>query len=341
MSFETVRELADTRPVQAMIGLVGVMALTAEFGVAAQWQDRPPAAIQEAPHEYGSLKIGGLQAIRDQRFELIHLIERQEKIDAMRASVTPNIDGVILVKHNGDVTAANDELVTRHLPPMTPVQATQITTQMHYRFTAAQKQTVSAQNVTWETLTPETQLRPVIHPEMVVRALTTELQPSQEQRIRRSIVELAESYLGVAEIGQTNSGPIVDLFTGKHPEYWCADFVSYIYNAAGVPFNGGSTYGRPDWQLSRTLSKPSDKIMAMQGWFRDYGTVFTAAERLPEPGDVVLKKRPGGGHAMIVEQTLPNGKLILISPNTGDAVRRIVMSATDRTIVGFGSVFRK
>ena len=92
-------------------------------------------------------------------------------------------------------------------------------------------------------------------------------------------------------------GPEVNKYTDNHLEYWCADFVSWVYKAAGVPFTGGASGG---WRIA--------SVSGLRSWFKENGTYQTTQEMVakgttPQPGDVIIFVDRGGNtyHTGIVD----------------------------------------
>ena len=64
------------------------------------------------------------------------------------------------------------------------------------------------------------------------------------------IVKVAQQELALGLVGTgplSNGGPVCKYQGSGCPQAWCADFVSWVYKAAGKPFTGGSDGG---WRLS-------------------------------------------------------------------------------------------
>ena len=101
----------------------------------------------------------------------------------------------------------------------------------------------------------------------------TEIQ-NEEQHIRECVKELYDSQVGVREIGGTNRGPHVEMYLASvdlGPGYaWCAAFVSWCYQNAGVKAP------RSGWVPSYALK---DKRIYQRGKFQ---------LQKPQSGDVFL-----------------------------------------------------
>ena len=99
-------------------------------------------------------------------------------------------------------------------------------------------------------------------------------------------------------------GKEVNKYTDNTLEYWCADFVSWVYKEAGKPFTGGSSGG---WRI------PS--VEGIQAWMEANAEFHTntAGSPDPQPGDVYVINN--GEHIGIVVK-VEGGKLYAISGNT-------------------------
>lgn len=97
------------------------------------------------------------------------------------------------------------------------------------------------------------------------------------------IVRIAQEQVGLSEVPDgCNCGPEIQKFVGNSPgEFWCADFVSWVYNEAGVPFTGGQDGG---WRLAG--------VPGLVAWLSDpangeWHTPGDGSGDLPRPGDVI------------------------------------------------------
>lgn len=130
-------------------------------------------------------------------------------------------------------------------------------------------------------------------------------------------------------------GAEVNKYTDNTLEYWCADFVSWVYKEAGKPFTGGVSGG---WRL------PS--VEGIQAWMQENGEFVanTPSSPDPQPGDVYVINN--GEHIGIVVK-VEGGNLYTISGNTstdnfsngvgvGDAVYSNYKS--DSRITGYGGL---
>ncbi|MGB3946304.1 MAG: phage tail tip lysozyme, partial [Candidatus Saccharimonadales bacterium] len=126
-------------------------------------------------------------------------------------------------------------------------------------------------------------------------------------------------------------GPEVDKYTDGTLEYWCADFVSWVYKQAGTPFTGGASGG---WRI------PS--VSSVQKWFEENGVwVMNGKGVIPKPGDVYTM---GISHSGIVEK-VEGDTVYTISGNTatdntgnGNGVGRGSYQVGSSEIIGYGSL---
>ncbi len=137
------------------------------------------------------------------------------------------------------------------------------------------------------------------------------------------IVDIAKAELnkGVKEVPKgSNSGPDVLKYTDGVAEFWCADFVSWVYKEAGVPFSGGLSGG---WRISY--------VPTLVSWLKTNGMYTTRAENKfpPLPGDVVIigggaatDSSGAEGHTGIVYE-VSGTTLVSIDGNYGDAVSKV------------------
>lgn len=127
-------------------------------------------------------------------------------------------------------------------------------------------------------------------------------------------------------------GAEVNKYTDGTLEYWCADFVSWVYKQAGKPFTGGASGG---WRIA--------SVSAVRAWFEKNGTYTENGSNVtPKPGDIYTTT--GDSHIGIVEK-VENGKIYTISGNTGVenfsngvGVGRAEYPIGSSDISGFGSL---
>jgi hypothetical protein len=120
-----------------------------------------------------------------------------------------------------------------------------------------------------------------------------------------AIVRIARSQLGVSE------SPIGSNCTRYGPcEEWCALFVAWVWQHAGIRMSGGTA--------------PYAYSGSFYGWVRQHGGRVLPPWATPSPGDAVLY---GWGptaseHVGIVESVL-GGEIVTIEGNYGDRVARV------------------
>ena len=129
-------------------------------------------------------------------------------------------------------------------------------------------------------------------------------------------IALAQEGMGRFGVGRTFDGYPHELFRYLAPnEWWCTDFVAWVYRAAGVPFTGGYEGG---WLV------PSNDAAA--AWFARNG-LWVARESdhwrtfEPRPGDFLRFTTLRGGHAAIVTH-VDGDTLYTIEGNVENHVRR-------------------
>lgn len=127
-------------------------------------------------------------------------------------------------------------------------------------------------------------------------------------------------------------GAEVDKYTDGTLEYWCADFVSWVYKTAGKPFTGGASGG---WRIA--------SVSGVRAWFEKNGRYTQNGPGVtPKPGDTYMTA--GESHIGIVEK-VEDGKVYTISGNTsvdnysngvGVGTTTYPLGSTD--ISGYGSL---
>lgn len=148
------------------------------------------------------------------------------------------------------------------------------------------------------------------------------------------LVRIAQEQLGLMEVPDgCNCGDQIQKFLGSSPgEFWCADFVSWVYNEAGRPFFGGLDGG---WRIAN-VSAMHDFISANGRWF-DAGSPED-----PAPGDVISFR--DDEHVGLVEYLDDAGtpgnpnddRVHTIEGNTSNMVARRDYGRVGDTIVGWG-----
>jgi uncharacterized protein (TIGR03382 family) len=167
--------------------------------------------------------------------------------------------------------------------------------------------------------------------------------PAADDRLVRSTqaVELGERAVQIAmdqygrdlaHIGRGWNAPPYELASHVRPnEWWCTDFVAWVYAAAGIPFTGGADGG---WLVSGND--------AAQEWFRER-TVFVDRTHpdwdtfVPRAGDYVRFETPRSGHSAIVRY-VEGDRLYTVEGNVDGKVwvDRHDEYRSIRQLVGFG-----
>ena len=129
-------------------------------------------------------------------------------------------------------------------------------------------------------------------------------------------VALAQEGMGRFGVGRTFDGYPHELWRYLAPnEWWCTDYVAWVYRAAGAPFTGGYEGG---WLV------PSNDAAA--AWFARNG-LWVARDSdawrtfEPRPGDFVRFATLRGGHSAIVTH-VEGDTLHTIEGNVDNHVRR-------------------
>jgi len=134
------------------------------------------------------------------------------------------------------------------------------------------------------------------------------------------IVSIAQSQIGMGEIGGNNKGIYVRQYlNGQEGLPWCAGFVSYCIKKAG--------YDLPYLLRAKSYLKYGQKV---ERWNL-------------RPGDLVVFSREGGGHIGIVDSVVNNG-FVSIEGNVGKypaRVKRIKHIFEDKGILGFVRLIRR
>jgi uncharacterized protein (TIGR02594 family) len=129
---------------------------------------------------------------------------------------------------------------------------------------------------------------------------------------RADIISIAQSQIGLGEIGGNNKGiHVCQYLNGQDNLPWCAGFVSYCIKKSG--FNILYTLRAKDFlKLGYKATKP-------------------------KPGDIVVFTRKGGGHTGIIEKVSKN-TFVSIEGNVGEypsKVKRIKHNLADKNILNF------
>ncbi|MGV1047849.1 MAG: CHAP domain-containing protein [Solirubrobacterales bacterium] len=141
------------------------------------------------------------------------------------------------------------------------------------------------------------------------------------------IVRIAESQLGRAE------GPLGSNCNPYGPcEQWCALFVAWVWERAGVPMRGGTApyaYSGSIYEWAKAhegglfaTPAPGDPPFSAP---TANGARVLAPTATPAPGDAVLygSGPQASDHVGIVERVFPNGEITTIDGNYGDRVARV------------------
>lgn len=190
-------------------------------------------------------------------------------------------------------------------------------------------------NIKGETLAGRTDKR--LGAFTIYSALTGVAGGSCEGTSNVKVVAIAQTELAknIKEIPDgSNSGPGIDTYTDGNPEFWCADFVSWVYMTAGSPFTGGSSGG---WRLPAV--KGLEAWLTTNGIFVPYSKTAPA----PLPGDVITfdykkfeESANSQNHTGIIE-TVDGDTITTIEGNASDAViRRTYNIKTYEFITGWG-----
>jgi hypothetical protein len=122
------------------------------------------------------------------------------------------------------------------------------------------------------------------------------------------MVQIARNEIGQSEQppGSNESARIADYRSATQGAVagapWCAYFVSWVANQAGVPLGDqGQGFGSVD---------------QLYAWAQRTGRAYTAASGQPQPGDLVVFHE----HVGMVESVLPNGQIRTIEGNSSDQV---------------------
>lgn len=140
-----------------------------------------------------------------------------------------------------------------------------------------------------------------------------------------TVADIAAAELGVRE------PDAFQRFSDGERVNWCAAFVLWCYQRAGIHVPGNRWRNRAVWQLQRELEA--------MGW--------AVVSDHPRPGDIAIQTRTGSrvgdqgilearspGHVGIVEGPVRGG-IDVIEGNVRDAVRRVRHWAPYHRILGF------
>lgn len=146
-----------------------------------------------------------------------------------------------------------------------------------------------------------------------------------------NVIEIAEQELAKNPVEYDEN---VDKYTTGIDEAWCADFVSWVFKQAGIPFSGGASGG---WRYPA--------VLGLQAMFRNTAgyEFFDVGTKPPMPGDVAFyigAQTPDGGstrHTNIVI-SVQGGTMTTIGGNEGDKVTKSTkdIQLGSESLVGFG-----
>ncbi len=151
-------------------------------------------------------------------------------------------------------------------------------------------------------------------------------------------VAQAELALGVREVPNgSNCLPMVNnKYMGGVCQSWCANFVSWVYKTAGVPFTGGVSGG---WRLPGVPGLTA-WLKANANWYPN-----SPGSSTPQPGDVVIFSNSGNNadvsgnldHTGIIE-TINGTTITTIEGNSADSLRRNTYTnyPSSNRIIGWG-----
>lgn len=145
------------------------------------------------------------------------------------------------------------------------------------------------------------------------------------------VVTHARSFVGAREIPKgSNTGPVVDTFTGGRPEPWCAHFVAKVFRDCGRVIPGDVI---PSTNRANPLSSVShlERVFKEHDWF----------VREPAVGDVVFyltrgKSDAGPGRHTGIVVAVNDTHFETVEGNWGDVVAHRTVSRADPTVAGFG-----
>lgn len=159
--------------------------------------------------------------------------------------------------------------------------------------------------------------------------------PGQGDEVRQKIVDVANAELAknVKENGDNrdDAGNIVKYRTAvtgagedpNAPEPWCADFVSWVMQQAGVPVGAGG--------------KGEDYVKFLKDWGQKEGRWHDKGSHTPKPGDMIIYDWTQNGtldHVGIVT-AVDGNSITTVAGNEGDAVSQAHRRLGDADIAGF------
>ncbi len=153
--------------------------------------------------------------------------------------------------------------------------------------------------------------------------------------VRGKIIEIAGKEVGYKEKKNSNSLDSKTANAGKnnYSKYgkwyglisgaWCAMFICWVYNQAGV-LN----------KIKKTASAPN-----MMKYFKEKNLFIKRGAKLPSKADVIFINwdgRTSADHVGIVKKT-DKTYVYTIEGNNGNAVKNIKYKLTDKRIIGYGT----
>lgn len=150
---------------------------------------------------------------------------------------------------------------------------------------------------------PDPSATSVGNPECDVGAGSGNVVAIAQAELKKGVVEVPIGCDAGNPSRKGDCGPEVNKYTDSTLEFWCADFVSWVYKQAGTPFTGGSSGG---WRYPG--------VSGLRAWFEKNGTyTLNSSSVTPKPGDVYITA--GESHTGIVEK-VKGGRVYTISGNT-------------------------
>lgn len=139
-------------------------------------------------------------------------------------------------------------------------------------------------------------------------------------------VKVAESQIGVSEIGTSNNGAAINKYRNgaQNGAAWCASFVSWCYGR-GQGKDNSSTFGYD--ASSQNIRRKAERA----GFYKTVQSAYT-----PKVGDVAVWNYGNNqGHVAIVSKVNKDGTFETIEGNCGNQVRRMTRSRNTENLVGF------
>jgi len=163
--------------------------------------------------------------------------------------------------------------------------------------------------------------------------------PEQISEQRAAVVRAFRSQRGVAESGGEDNGTPRWRYADGRREPWCADYVSFAFEKAGMPFEGGKgvVENRIPWTVNmiRWLEKDPHSQVYTIDEVRD-------GKYRPQPGDLAFyKKRRNNNRVNHVEGIVDvNGRTLEVSGgNVSDRVTEHPVRLSDPTLVYIATRF--